>query len=196
MGIRRRCLARKNHEIPANERGLTLVEIMLVLAIVAVLAAVAVPVLSRDSAEDELRRYVRVLVGDLRRARYEALSSREDRVIMISDATHFRLEAVVPGGTAPVAIKRAEQAPNRVEISGVLKTAAEPGSSYTAPGTTPAQIRFNALNEVQVETGASAATALPLPGSATIFLQTTDGQHQARIVVFGTTAYARVYQGW
>lgn len=187
---------------PPNAAGITLVELLVAIAILALLAAVATPTLTRDSTQSDFRGYVRRVAEDLRRARYEALSSREDRLVFVPDPvgarTTYELQAVIPGQPAasPVLIKRPEQAPERVEIAGVLSQAAEPGKTYTPPGVLPAEIRFTGLNTVEVGLGASAASAPPVPSSATLFVQTSDGHHRARVVVFGTTAHVRVYDGW
>ena len=191
-----------NNTSPKNAAGITLVELLVVLAIVALLAAVTTPTLTRDATRSDFRSYVRRVAEDLRRARYEALSSREDRLVYVPDPlggrTTHELQAVIPGQPAasPVLIKRPEEAPERIQIAGVISLAAEPGKTYTPPGVLPAEIRFTGLNTVEIGLGASAASAPPVPSSATLFVQTNDGQHRARVVVFGTTAHVRVYDGW
>lgn len=181
-----------------KQGGFTLVELLVTVAILALLAAVAAPAFNRDNSEAEFKRYVTRLSQDIHRARFEALSSREERTIFIASATpsSYSYEAVVPRTLTMSRLKQDERAPDEVEIAGVLGQAAEPGTSYTAPGELPAEIRFTGLNTVEVSRGLNAGTVLPLPSSCTIFLRTRDGVHQARIVIHGTTAHARVYEGW
>jgi type II secretory pathway pseudopilin PulG len=185
-----------------NDLGITLVELMVVVAIVALIAAVVTPALTRDTAEADFRSYVRRVATDMRRARYEALSSREDRLVFFpapaGGRTTHELQAVIPGQPAasPVLIQKPQQAPERIRVAGVISQSAEPGKTYTPPGVLPAEIRFTGLNTVEVGLGASATSAPPVPSSATVFVQTSDGRHRARVVVFGTTAHVRVYDGW
>jgi prepilin-type N-terminal cleavage/methylation domain-containing protein len=179
-----------------KSHGFTLVELMVVLVIIAVLAAIAVPALTRDTSEADFRSFVRRLAQDLHRARIEAISQREDRAIVLAAGppSSYRLEAVIATPLTRSALEQPVLAPEGVRIAGVLAQAAEPGNSYTPPGALPAEIRFGATSAASVEVGAS--TGNVTNGPATVFVETADGRRRARIVVYGTTGYARTHFSW
>lgn len=178
-----------------NEQGLTLVELMVVLAILAVVAGLAAPSFTRDDNESKFRHYVIRMARDMRRARIEALSSREDRSVFIHTGPpmSYTLEAAVPNQPTTSLIIKPQVAPNGVQVVGVLPMAAEPGSGVTGTAVLPAEVRFTGINQVMRLTGAQVGTLPPVPGSATVLFQTTDGRHRARIVVFGATGHANVH---
>ncbi|MBK8480766.1 MAG: prepilin-type N-terminal cleavage/methylation domain-containing protein [Proteobacteria bacterium] len=178
---------------PSRAEGFTLVELLVALTIMAVLAALAIPAFSRDTSEADFKRTVRQIAQDLRRLHYEAISSREHRSLVIpSPGQRYSLNAVVPGTTTMSLLRREILAPT-VIIAGVLERAATPGTSYTPPGALPAEVRFTGTADVQAEAG---STSAPSDSAATVFIRTVDNHFHARIVVYQTTAYVRVYQSW
>jgi prepilin-type N-terminal cleavage/methylation domain-containing protein len=177
----------------SRSAGFTLVELLVVVAILAVLAALAIPTFGRDSSEADFRRSVRLLAQDLRRLHYEAIASREHRSMVIpSPGERYSLNAVVPG-TTTMSLLRREVLPATVIVAGVLERAATPGTAYAPPGALPAEVRFTGTADVQAEAG---STTAPTDSSATIFVRTVNNQFHARIVVYQTTAYVRVYDRW
>lgn len=177
----------------SRSEGFTLVKLLVVVTILAVLAALAIPTFGRDRSEEDFKRTVRQLAQDLRRLHYEAISSREHRSIVITAAgDRYSLNAVVPGTTTMSSLRR-EVLPETVIVAGVLERAATPGTSYTPPGSLPAEVRFTGTADVQAEAGSNSA---PSDSSATIFLREVHNRYRARIVVYQTTAYIRVYERW
>ncbi len=190
------------------EAAFTLVELMAVVAIVAVLGAVAVPALTRDDIESRFKRVVRQFAQDLQRARYEALSNREHRSIDLLDSHSYQLQAVVPDVT-PLsrALQSSRQLEQRIEVYAVTLEAAHPdNSSATVPTPAvgastnlPAEIQFTATSEVwaQIHTPGAAALTPSHATSVTIWMRAIDGAnnviHRARVVLYQTTGYARIH---
>ena len=176
-----------------SEQGLTLIELMVVVAVLGILAAVTVPAFSRDREEGRFRDYIKRFIGDLTRVKAEAISKREDRSIIIAGASH-QIESVV-GGVNTLIVKRT--IPDGVFIGGVTASPAVPwNGSYSPPTYSAAmsgtvELRFNDLGQMQVDTGGGLTSS-----SASVFFRTNNGQHRARVVIFPTTSFTKYYEGW
>jgi prepilin-type N-terminal cleavage/methylation domain-containing protein len=180
---------------PDKQAGLTLVEMMVVLIIIAILAAVAVPSFSRDSVQADHERLARQLLQDIQMARHEAIAARDNRALLFSGKRYWQLVAVAPGSTV-FARLREQTVAGEVEIAGFL-LGAHTGSPNIPVECSSVELRFSALGDVAACGDAlPCSTSPPEPNALTIFLQSTDGRHRSRIAVYQSTGHPRLLQGW
>ena len=71
---------------PTRQRGVTLLEILIVLALMALLAGIALPMLGSGVSTTELRGSARQLAAGLRSARSEALAQRRETFLLLDVA--------------------------------------------------------------------------------------------------------------
>lgn len=67
----------------ARSRGMTLIEILVVLAIIALLAAIALPMLGPGASTMEMKQAARQLASGLRLARSEAVATRQEMFVTL-----------------------------------------------------------------------------------------------------------------
>lgn len=183
----------------AREGGLTLIELMVVVAIVAVMMMLAVPVFTKDRIESDFNAFVRTFAHDIRRSHAAAIGSRDDRqFLLFSDRYQINTLTRIAGASPVPNLLVNRQAPEGVVIAGVLATDSEPGTSYPRPsGST-----FAGNYELRLEaTGgfshlASAGSGNPVSSTATVFFRTLRGNHQARLVIYPATCHAKLYDQW
>jgi general secretion pathway protein H len=76
-----------------TSRGVTLLELLLVLSIMAIVAAMVVPVLGQGVSSSELKGSARKVAAALRFARSEALATRQDTRVMLNlEERTFQIE--------------------------------------------------------------------------------------------------------
>lgn len=173
-----------------RQQGFTLTELLVVVVILALLAAVAVPALTKDDEEERFNKFVTKFMRDLQRMRYEAISTKEHRALVIG-ANSYTLNVVV-SGTLSTQVQR--QAPTDVWVEDVRVVSAMPGQSYTPPTGTMSgtvEVRFYGTGGMMVDAGSGL-----VPQTVTIFFRTRSKLHKSRIVVFPATSYAALYQDW
>jgi general secretion pathway protein H len=77
-----------------REQGLTLLEILIVLALMGLMAAIALPMLGNGVSTTQLRTSARQLAAGLRMARSEALAQRREAFLLVDVAgKRFRLDS-------------------------------------------------------------------------------------------------------
>lgn len=185
----------------SRQAGFTLVELMVVVAIVAILATGAVVAMNRDSAKADYDKLVAQIAQDLQWARFGALSSKEDRALLFS-AVGWQVASVAPG-TSVFALLRRQNISGEVEIKGFLPGAMTSGGNTPIPCTT-AEIRFSAVGDLEIQgssLGSCPGTSIACDTarcqcSVTVFVQTKDGRTQHRIVVFQSTGFTQAFEGW
>jgi Tfp pilus assembly protein PilE len=177
---------------------------MVVIAILAILVAVAIPAFTRDTAESKYNQLMDALLQEQQRAKFEAISSKEDRSLLFTSTTAYQLVAMTPGEvtTTNYAQLRALVAPPDTEITGFnLGAKRTPGNTPLA--IFPTEIRFSPVSDVDVR-GNGLGTC---PGgdpcdtsfcacSVTLFLRSTDDRYKHRVVIYGGTGYAERLEGW
>lgn len=178
-----------------RESGLTLVELMVAIAVLAITAMIAVPALNRDRIDARFRSFVKTMSHDLRRAHSAALSSRDSYQLVFSK-DRYRIDSVTTSSSGTVATKVSERInPDGVITADVLLVSAMPGNSYSPPSgimSGSKVLRLEATGGMTSETAPSTFT----PTSASIFIKTATGGYKSRVVIFQATCQTQIYEGW
>jgi type IV fimbrial biogenesis protein FimT len=154
--------------------GFTVTELMIVVVIVGVLAALAAPSFNRDQRSREGRSLAYDVARELQKCRVEAVSTRLGvRAFFYANRVELRLW--VPGataGTPPRAptiadpLLRVMEAPEGVIVTGVSAPGVPAPTSPTLAGGAHADIDFSNQGSAQL-------VGQPVPTGATVFLQNT-----------------------
>ncbi|HKY61332.1 MAG TPA: GspH/FimT family pseudopilin [Gemmatimonadota bacterium] len=121
---------------PSGRRGLTFVELLLVLVLLGILAAVALPTFGTGARSHSVVRQAREVHGALAQARTRAVAERRPHRFRIQEDGRFRLEARDDAGTwTPILISLPVAEPVAV-VGGTGATVTfEPDGRAAAPAT-------------------------------------------------------------
>jgi prepilin-type N-terminal cleavage/methylation domain-containing protein len=178
--------------------GFTLVELMIVLAIIAIMSALAVPSFNRDTSGRESRDAASDLARELQKCRVEAVTTRLGiRAFVFSDRVELRpfLAGTTPGA-APVPpphtdpLLRAVPLPGSVAVAGMVAQGATLPSLGSVTSTAHADLDFTNQGSAQL-------VGQPVPTGATLLVQSLSLPSNApdfdyRIDVTALTAFVSV----
>ena len=155
--------------------GFTLVELMIVVVIIGVLAALSTPLLTRDNAVNDGRAFTYDLARELQKCRSEAVSSRlAIRAFVYSNRVELRpYKAGATPGAAPTApadtdpLLRTLPAKNNIAVLDMVAPSATAPTAPVLSATKVALVDF-------LSTGGAQLVGAAVPTGATIYIQNGD----------------------
>ena len=158
-----------------HQAGFTLTELMMVVVIIGIMAAISTPLLTRDNHVNDGRAFTFDVARELQKCRSEAVSSRLTiRAFVYSNRVELRpYKAGATPGAAPTApadtdpMLRTVPAKNNISVLDVVApTAAAPSAAVLTP-TKVALIDF-------LSTGGAQLVGAAVPTGATIYVRNAD----------------------
>ena len=181
--------------------GFTLVELMVVVAIVGVTAALAARLYSRGSRGESAPAFARTMMATMLDAHHNALTLgqpvrvRLDGATMSVAVTPYVANQASPSWAASPQTKLAVPSTLRLctPVSGVALGTVTP----ICPLTTTQDICFYPNGHVDFPTSGSCAAATPTSfNGATLYFATHSGDKKYRLVIFGLTGMFKLIDTW
>jgi prepilin-type N-terminal cleavage/methylation domain-containing protein len=178
-----------------NKKGFTLVEVMIVVAIIGILSAMAVPSFKKFSAHQNLNGAARELFSDVRGARVSAIMEGVQYGIYFPNATQFQLIKVANAPTYTSFAQAYAAAPLILCYSVVmtydLNALGYYGITMTLTGPTPAYMpvfqRTGTVSSVN-----SIATAPVFSTAAPYNIVLTSSYGETKTVIINAAGYALI----
>jgi prepilin-type N-terminal cleavage/methylation domain-containing protein len=185
-----------------RDRGFTIVELLVVVVIITILAAIGIPRMTRERVAAEGRDFAALVTSELQRSRMDAVGSRLPQYAFIY-ADRVEVRSAKPGATPTAAlvapttadpIVHSVRARPGVSVLDVVNTAATPGTNLTT--TAAKQIVFNSVG-----VGYLGPTPPAIPSPVIVYIDNTTARaghpdRHLRVDVSPLTGFVQLVTGW
>jgi prepilin-type N-terminal cleavage/methylation domain-containing protein len=186
----------------APDRGFTIVELLVVVVIITILAAIGIPRMTRERVAAEGRDFAALVTSELQRSRMDAVGTRLPQYAFIY-ADRVDVRSAKPGATPTAAlvaptiadpIVHSVRAKPGVSVLDVVNAAATP--AITLSTTTAKQVIFNSVG-----VGYLGPTPPAVPAPVIVYIDNTSARaghpdRHLRVDVSPLTGFVQLVNGW